>query len=42
MKKFYDAPEFELVKIMIDSTIMASAEGDPGQIIDDGGNGPIE
>ena len=43
MKKFYDAPEFELVKIMFNADILnASAEGDPGQIVDDGGDGPIE
>lgn len=43
MKKIYDAPEFELIKIMVSSELMkASAEGDPGQIVDDGGNGPVE
>lgn len=42
MKKNYDSPRFELVKINIGSIIMASAEGNPGQIVDDGGNGNIE
>ena len=43
MKKIYDAPEFELIKIMVSSELMkASAEGDPDQIVDDGGGGPVE
>ena len=43
MKKIYDAPEFELIKIMVSSELMnASAEGDPGQIVHDGGDGPVE
>lgn len=43
MKKIYDAPEFELIKIMVSSELMkASAEGDPGQIVDDGGDGSVE
>lgn len=42
MKNIYDAPEFELIKIVVDTRILASAEGDPGQIVDDGGEGPIE
>ena len=42
MKKTYDSPVFEPVKINISSIIMASAEGNPGQIVDDGGEGDIE
>lgn len=43
MKKIYDAPEFELIKIMVSSELMnASAEGNPGQIVDDGGGDAVE
>lgn len=43
MKKIYDAPEFELIKITFNADLLgASAEGDPGQIVDDGGGGPVE
>ena len=43
MKKIYDAPEFELIKIMVSSELMnASAEGDPGQIVNEGDAGSVE
>lgn len=43
MKKNYDAPEFELVKIFLHENLLnASAEGDPGGFISDGGDEPIE
>ena len=43
MKKEYDFPQFELIKITFNADLLnASAEGDPGQLVDDGGDGPIE
>lgn len=43
MKKEYDVPEFELIKMTFSADVLnASAEGDPGQLVDDGGDGPIE
>lgn len=42
MKKIYEAPELELVQISINTALMASAEGNPRQIIDDEGNRPVE
>lgn len=43
MKKEYDVPQFELIKITFNADLLnASAEGDPGQLVDNGGDGPIE
>ena len=34
-KKYYDAPEFELVRLtFFDNLLNASAEGDPNQIVE--------
>ena len=34
-KKYYDAPEFELVRLTVfDNLLNASAEGDPNQIVE--------
>ena len=34
-KKYYDTPEFELVRLTVfDNLLNASAEGDPNQIVE--------
>lgn len=43
MKKEYDVPQFELIKITFNADLLnASAEGDPHQLVDDAGESPIE
>ena len=43
LKKKYDAPIFELVKLILpEILLLASAEGDPGGFIVDGGDDPID
>lgn len=43
LKKKYDAPTFELVKLILpEMLVLASAEGDPGGFIGDGGDEPID
>ena len=38
-KKYYDTPEFELVRLTVfDNLLNASAEGDPNQIVEREGN----
>lgn len=39
MRKHYDVPEFELIKLTFDTDLLnASAEGDPNQVVGDGDN----
>ena len=43
MKKEYDVPEFELIKMTFSADVLnASAEGDPHQLVGDAGDVPIE
>ena len=44
MRKHYEEPELELLKLSFQTVLNASAEGDPRQVIGDGdgeGEGPI-
>ncbi|MED9969126.1 MAG: hypothetical protein UFA98_03825 [Ruminococcus sp.] len=44
MRKFYEEPDFELIKYKFQNILDASAEGDPNQVVGDGdgeGGGPI-